>query len=215
MSTNGQKMSIADKIELLDKRSTTLRERLIELSSLRRANAVAATEDDQRALQSLMAADAECNRIQAELTMLDDAKGELELKAQKEAQAATAKMRELNAAEAKKLAADIAALNDQTDQAMIQLRQILDQRLALLVQLDRLKIITVPQRYMGKFNITAAAHACGLGKYLSLEHLPINHHAQLAESARLALPPSAEPPKPGILARFRPKPTATKSQYIG
>jgi hypothetical protein len=181
-----------------------LRQRLAELAGRRRANAVAALED-QQALQAAMASDAEAVRVQSELTLLEDARSELEQQQRAEAEAAAQRQRDQRQAEAKQLVGEIMSLNQVIDQQFLVVRQQLQHRSDLLRQLNATRILSEPfiQRLMGKYPVTAAARAAGLDRFTSLEYVAPPHIQPLVESNRGLAGNGMAPEPKGKITRFR------------
>jgi hypothetical protein len=193
-------MIFADKLAQIERRGTAIRERLLQLGSQKRQHAVAATDSDQRALAAILEVDAECNRLNSELLVLDDAKAEL-ARSQEAAAAEAAKAdQRRREQEARQLIGELQGTNHQADVQMIQLRQVLDHRHQLLRQLIATKTLSEPylQRLQGKFVVTSALRAAGLDKHASIEFVPVGHIAPLVDAGPTR--PLAAP-----IVRFKPK----------
>jgi hypothetical protein len=197
---------LASRLQALHTRATSLRQRLAELAGRRRANAVAALED-QQALQAAMASDAEAVRVQSELTLLEDARSELEQQQRAEAEAEAQRQRDQRQAEAKQLVGEIMSVNHQIDQQLIIVRQQLQLRADLLRSLNATRVLSESfvQRLAQKYPVTAACRAAGLDKFVALEYVAPPHIQPLMESNRgLGANGMTPTPQPKI-TRLRPR----------
>jgi hypothetical protein len=176
---------LGSKLTALDQRADSVRSRLAELANQRRAESVAAL-DDQAGLQRVLQLDIQAGQLERELSLIHDAKLEIESLQAKDAAAAAAAERDQRRAEAKRLVGEIMAVNHQLDGSMILLRQQLQHRADLLRQLIATHIVSEPfvQRLMGKYPVTAAARAAGLDKFVALEYVAPGHIQPLMESNR-------------------------------
>jgi hypothetical protein len=200
-------MTFADKLAQIERRGAAIRERLLQLGSLKRQHAVAATDSDQRALAAIMEVDAECNRLNSEQLVLDDAKAELEQQQCAEAEAEAQRQRDQRQGEAKQLVGEIMAVNQVIDQQLIVARQQLQRRADLLRQLNATRILaeSYVQRLAQKYPVTAAARAAGLDKFVSLEYVAPPHIQPLVESNRGLTANGMAPEPKGKITRLRPR----------
>jgi hypothetical protein len=146
---------------------------------------------------AILEIDAECNRLNSELLVLDDAKTELARQQQAEAEAARQKEQAARQAEGRKIASEADSLAHQVDQEMVILRGLFERRASVLRQLEHCGLYQVPylQRLVGKYTAAAAARAAGLDKHLTIEHV-LPPHVQPLATNKLG---------PTNVARFKPR----------
>jgi hypothetical protein len=211
----------ASKLLQLDKRSETIRAKLLDLTAKRRDLVIAAADGDERAKTKVLTNEAEAVHLQSELRLIDDARGEIE-NVQREAKA-EAERRDLERRqnEDREDRTSMLAAATMVDQAANALRDATEQYVKRAAKVKANGIVSSGyiQRLYSKGCLTSAANAARLGDHYEMGLTNAGQRFTLAEHCRGLFgkdtAPTPEPVAPKRVPPAAPTPTSGPTRYIG
>jgi hypothetical protein len=198
------------KIAEFRERIVSIGKQLADLAARRKSYSLAAASGDAKAIQEIADIDFALDAARKEEGTLSSAIETAAALDRAAEQDAEAKARHERNIAAHTTARAIIALNEELDLKLKGLREVFERRAALLVELGNSEACDrgLVMRLSHRSGPTAAAHQCGLGKYLNLEMVPNAAQRPLADTNEVLLgvgepPPGAEPNdgKPKVIPR--------------
>jgi hypothetical protein len=184
----------AERVAELGRRLNDIDLRLKSIDAERASNVVEASQGAQSALRKIAELDAEADQLHRSKAILTSAADQLDQQLREEEAAAAAADHAERQAQARKIGSALVALNGEIDLMLTQLREAFERREALLGDLRNhggISSSTV-NSMLNKEPGTSAARYAGLGRYVSIEPVPISAIRALASSNGI-LPTEAQP----------------------
>jgi hypothetical protein len=172
------------RINEFKERIASIGKTLTDLTTRRKSYSLAAASGDAQAIKEIADIDFaldEAKREEGTLSSAIETAAALERQQQQDIEAQARRER---AVAAYKVSRAVIALNEELDMRLAQLREAFERRASLLVELGNTEMVdrTVVMKLAGRTGATASAHSAGLGRFMSLDHMPVVSHRPLADS---------------------------------
>jgi len=176
-----------NRVQTYKQRQIAIETRLFAIEAERQRLSPAAVDGDRKAIAAIDALDSERSRLVSEQATITAAASQVEQLMRDEQLAGERKAALLHDNQSNELAASIATLNSEIDQALINLRQIFERRADLLGALTATPAGNSPALtgLARKFGPTGAACHAGLQRYLALEVVAAGAARPLASANEL------------------------------